>query len=113
NPGQGHSLALRAHPQSGLRRLPDGGRCNPGRRRPEMTDIQTVDVAIMGAGPVGGTLACRLATAGLRAAVIDRGPLPPMEHPAFDGRAYAITGAMRPLLEQSGVWERLPDPTCP
>jgi 2-octaprenyl-6-methoxyphenol hydroxylase len=78
-----------------------------------MTDVLTVDVAIMGAGPVGGTLACRLATGGLRVAVIDRAPLPPMEHPAFDGRAYAITGAMRPLLEQSGVWERLPDPTCP
>jgi 2-octaprenyl-6-methoxyphenol hydroxylase len=73
----------------------------------------SVQVCIMGAGPVGGTLACRLATAGLRVAVIDRAPLPPMEHPAFDGRAYAITGAMRPLLEQSGVWDRLPDPTCP
>jgi 2-octaprenyl-6-methoxyphenol hydroxylase len=75
--------------------------------------IDSVDVAIMGAGPVGGTLACRLATAGLRVAVIDRAPLPPMEHPAFDGRAYAITGAMRPLLEQSGVWDKLPAPTCP
>ncbi|HVY17954.1 MAG TPA: UbiH/UbiF/VisC/COQ6 family ubiquinone biosynthesis hydroxylase [Rhodopila sp.] len=80
-----------------------------------MTNAPTiaVDVAIMGAGPVGGALACRLATAGLRVAVIDRAPLPPMEHPAYDGRAYAISAAMRPLLDQAGVWDKLPDPTCP
>lgn len=78
-----------------------------------MRDTEQVDVAIMGAGPVGGTLACRLATAGLRVAVIDRAPLPPMENPAYDGRAYAISAAMRPLLEQSGVWDKLPDPTGP
>ncbi len=78
-----------------------------------MRETEQIDVAIMGAGPVGGTLACRLATAGLRVAVIDRAPLPPMENPAFDGRAYAISAAMRPLLEQAGVWDKLPDPTGP
>lgn len=78
-----------------------------------MNGTVQVDVAIMGAGPVGGTLACRLAAAGLRVAVIDRAPLPPMEHPAYDGRAYAISAAMRPLLEQAGVWDALPDPVCP
>jgi 2-octaprenyl-6-methoxyphenol hydroxylase len=78
-----------------------------------MRDTQQVDVAIMGAGPVGGTLACRLATAGLRVAVIDSAPLPPMENPAYDGRAYAISAAMRPLLDQAGVWDKLPGPTGP
>jgi len=78
-----------------------------------MDQTLQVDVAIMGAGPVGGTLACRLAQAGLQVAVIDRAPLPPMENPAFDGRAYAISAPMRGLLEQAGVWQNLPDPTCP
>ncbi len=78
-----------------------------------MNDTKQVAVAIMGAGPVGGTLACRLAAFGIDVAVIDRAPLPPMEHPAYDGRAYAISAAMRPLLEQAGVWDKLPDPTCP
>jgi 2-octaprenyl-6-methoxyphenol hydroxylase len=78
-----------------------------------MSETKQVAVAIMGAGPVGGTLACRLAAAGIQVAVIDRAPLPPMEHPAFDGRAYAVSGAMRPLLEEAGVWDKLPDPTCP
>jgi 2-octaprenyl-6-methoxyphenol hydroxylase len=65
------------------------------------------DVAILGAGPVGGTLGARLARAGFAVALIDRAPLPPMEHPDFDGRAYAIAYGARPLLEAAGVWERL------
>ena len=56
------------------------------------------DVCVVGAGPVGGTLACRLAEAGLRVAVVDRAALPPMEHPDFDGRAYAIAAGSVPLL---------------
>lgn len=65
------------------------------------------DVAVIGAGPVGGTLAARLAHAGFTVALIDRAPLPPMEHPDFDGRAYAIAHGARPLLEAAGVWAEL------
>jgi 2-octaprenyl-6-methoxyphenol hydroxylase len=72
-----------------------------------------VKVCIVGAGPVGGTLACRLAMAGVATAIVDRAPLPPMEHPAFDGRAYAIAAGPRRLLEAAGLWEKLPEPTCP
>jgi 2-octaprenyl-6-methoxyphenol hydroxylase len=78
-----------------------------------MSEINEVDVCVMGAGPVGGTLACRLAAGGLRVAVIDQAPLPPMEHPAFDGRAYAIAAGSRDLLAAAGLWDRLPDPPCP
>jgi len=78
-----------------------------------MTQPLAVDVCVVGAGPVGGTLACRLAAAGVRTAVIDRAPLPPMEHPAFDGRAYAIAAGPRRLLEEAGLWAKLPEPTCP
>jgi 2-octaprenyl-6-methoxyphenol hydroxylase len=78
-----------------------------------MTETMEADVCVMGAGPVGGTLACRLATAGVRTVVVDRADLPPMEHPAFDGRAYAIATGSRPLLNEAGVWEKLPDPPCP
>lgn len=78
-----------------------------------MTDRLDVAVCIVGAGPVGGTLACRLATAGVPTAVIDRSPLPPMEHPAFDGRAYAIAAGSRLLLADAGLWERLAPAACP
>src|SRR5665213_4541653 len=72
-----------------------------------------VDVCVIGAGPVGGTLACRLAMAGIPTAIVDRAPLAPMEHPAFDGRAYAIAAGPRRLLEAAGLWDKLPEPSCP
>ena len=72
-----------------------------------------VEVCIVGAGPVGGTLACRLAEAGIAVAVVDRAALPTMEHPAFDGRAYAIAAGSQPLLEEAGIWSRLPLPAGP
>ena len=76
-----------------------------------------VDVCIVGAGPVGGTLACRLAQGdhrrGASVAVVDRAPLPPMEHPDFDGRAYAVAAGSRRLLEAAGLWEALPQPSGP
>jgi len=76
-------------------------------------DVRSVDVCIVGAGPVGGTLACRLAMAGVSTAIVDRAPLAPMEHPAFDGRAFAIASGPRRLLEAAGLWDKLPEPTCP
>ena len=71
------------------------------------------DVCVVGAGPVGAALACSLAAGGVRVAVVDRTALPPMEHPAFDGRAYAIAAGSRRMLEEAGVWARLPFVPCP
>lgn len=73
----------------------------------------TADVCVMGAGPVGGSLACRLAAAGISTVVVDRAALPPMEHPAFDGRAYAISAGSRRLLDEAGLWGKLPEPAQP
>lgn len=67
-----------------------------------------VEVLILGAGPVGASLACLLARGGVATAIVDRAALPPMELPAFDGRAYAIAATSRNLLEAAGVWDRLP-----
>ncbi|MBO1074953.1 UbiH/UbiF/VisC/COQ6 family ubiquinone biosynthesis hydroxylase [Roseomonas marmotae] len=69
---------------------------------------EEIEVCIVGAGPVGATLAATLASAGVSVAVVDAAPLPPMEHPAFDGRAYAIAATSRNLLEAAGVWQHLP-----
>jgi 2-octaprenyl-6-methoxyphenol hydroxylase len=78
-----------------------------------MSETISADVCVVGSGPVGGTLACRLAAAGVATVVVDRAPLPPMEHPAFDGRAYAIAAGSRTLLMDAGLWEILPDPPNP
>ena len=75
--------------------------------------VLDVDICIVGAGPVGATLACRLATGGARVAIVDRAPLPPMEHPDFDGRAYAVAAGSRGLLDRAGVWDALPQPSGP
>jgi 2-octaprenyl-6-methoxyphenol hydroxylase len=56
---------------------------------------------------------CVVAASGVRVAVVDRAPLPPMEHPDFDGRAYAIAAGSRAMLEAAGVWQRLPFEPCP
>jgi 2-octaprenyl-6-methoxyphenol hydroxylase len=72
----------------------------------------THDIAIVGAGPVGGALACALAAGGKRVLLVDRAALPPMEHPDFDGRAYAIAAGSRRLLEAAGLWDALPFPPC-
>lgn len=72
-----------------------------------------VEVCVVGAGPVGAALACRLATAGVPTAIVDRAPLPPMEHPDFDGRAYAIAAGTQPLLEKAALWHSLPVQPCP
>jgi len=73
---------------------------------------EEVDVLVIGAGPVGGTLSAALATAGMRVAVVDSQPLPPMELPAFDGRAYAIAAGSRNLLSAAGIWPHLPGTPC-
>ena len=78
-----------------------------------MSEHLSAAVCVVGAGPVGGTLACRLASAGISTIVVDRAALPPMEHPAFDGRAYAVAAGSRRLLEAAGLWGRLPEPACP
>lgn len=78
-----------------------------------MGETVSAEVCVVGAGPVGGTLACRLAAERVSTVVVDRAALPPMEHPDFDGRAYAVAAGSRRLLEAAGLWERLPEPTCP
>ncbi|RUT25117.1 ubiquinone biosynthesis protein UbiH [Asaia sp. W19] len=75
--------------------------------------MNQVDICINGAGPVGATLACRLAASGLRVLLIDRAPLPGMEHPSLDGRAYAITEGSRRMLDAAGIWQHLPAPSQP
>lgn len=71
------------------------------------------DIAIIGAGPVGGALACALAEQGKSVLLVDKAALAPMEHPDFDGRAYAIAAGCKKLLDLAGLWEALPFAPCP
>lgn len=78
-----------------------------------MNQTLETEVAILGAGPVGATLAAALSARGVPCAILDAAPLPPMELQGFDGRAYAIALASRGVLEAAGIWDRLPTNPCP
>ncbi len=68
---------------------------------------ERVDVAIVGGGMVGGTLAAALAEAGLAVALIDRADPAAQLDAAFDGRTVAIAHATHRLLQATGLWARL------
>lgn len=67
----------------------------------------TVDVAIVGAGLVGGTLAVALARHGIKTLVIDRLDPAATFAPAFDGRASAVAASSQTLLAAIGLWPHL------
>jgi len=71
------------------------------------------DIAIIGAGPVGGTLALALAGRGKRVLLVDKTELESQEDPAFDGRAYAVAAASKKLMDWAGIWDQMPYAACP
>ena len=71
------------------------------------------DVLIVGGGPVGGSLACALASAGISSVVIDRAPTKEVLAPSFDGRATAVAQGPKKMLEQIGVWRALDTDVAP
>lgn len=66
-----------------------------------------IDIAIVGAGPAGLTLARSLRGSGLHIALIDPQSREALAEPAFDGREIALTHPSRRLLEAAGIWTRL------
>ncbi|MCA0199328.1 MAG: UbiH/UbiF/VisC/COQ6 family ubiquinone biosynthesis hydroxylase [Proteobacteria bacterium] len=65
---------------------------------------ERVDVAIVGAGLVGGTLAVALAAHGVKTAVVDQLDPGTMTHRRFDGRASAVAASGQRLLSAIGIW---------
>jgi 2-octaprenylphenol hydroxylase len=71
---------------------------------------QVHDVAIIGAGMVGATLACCLAEGGLRIALVESAP-PPADWPdgSVDVRVSALTAASVQIFRRLGVWRSMVD----
>ena len=66
------------------------------------------DVTIIGGGCVGGTLACALAEAGLRVAVIEaREALDDWPADSVDLRVFAITRASERIFRSIGCWDAI------
>ncbi|MEQ9812380.1 MAG: UbiH/UbiF/VisC/COQ6 family ubiquinone biosynthesis hydroxylase [Azospirillaceae bacterium] len=75
-------------------------------------DLRT-DIAIVGGGLAGLTLALGLARAGIGAVVVDRVPLETMAAAPFDGRSTAISFGSRRILERVGLWPRVAGEAAP
>jgi 2-octaprenyl-6-methoxyphenol hydroxylase len=67
----------------------------------------TYDIAIVGGGMVGATLAVALAPLKLRVALIEAIPHNAAAQPSFDERTTALSNGSRRILETIGVWSAL------
>lgn len=69
---------------------------------------RSFDVVIVGAGMVGGALACALGGSGLRVAVLERANLSAGMPSRTQLRVSAISAASQRMLERLGAWALLP-----
>ena len=66
------------------------------------------EVAVVGGGLVGLTLACALGRAGIPVAVVEAHPARVPEREGFEPRTSAITPVSQRILDRLGIWQRLP-----
>ena len=66
-----------------------------------------VDVAVVGAGPVGASFARALAPTGLSVALVEPRVARALPSSGFDQRVYALSRHSRRFLERCDIWQRL------
>lgn len=66
-----------------------------------------VDVAIIGGGLVGASLAAALSGTGVRLLLVESAPFGRVGQPSFDERTSALGNASRRIFEGLGCWERM------
>jgi len=66
------------------------------------------DIAIIGAGPAGLSVARALHGSGLSVALIERSPAAALADPAFDGREIALTQRSQRILRDLDAFHRIP-----
>jgi 2-octaprenyl-6-methoxyphenol hydroxylase len=69
--------------------------------------LTQVDVAIIGGGMVGASLAVALAGSGVSTMLVERTAPGSKAQPSFDDRTTALGNASRRIFQALGVWERL------
>jgi 2-octaprenyl-6-methoxyphenol hydroxylase len=67
------------------------------------------DVAIIGGGLVGASLACALEPLGLRTALVEAVEFKAASQPSYDDRTLALSASSCRILEGLGVWPQLRD----
>jgi len=71
------------------------------------------DIAIVGGGMVGASLAVALQGLGLRVALIEAVPNDSASQPSFDERTTALSNGSRRILETLGLWEAVSGAATP
>ncbi|AFL75254.1 2-polyprenyl-6-methoxyphenol 4-hydroxylase [Thiocystis violascens DSM 198] len=66
--------------------------------------LHEYDVAIIGGGLVGGSLASALASTRLRVALIEAVPTVAAQHPSYDERVIALSLGSQRIFEAMGLW---------
>jgi 2-octaprenyl-6-methoxyphenol hydroxylase len=74
---------------------------------------QTVDIAIVGGGMVGASLAVALAPLGLKVALIEAIPYESASQPSFDERTTALSNGSCRILQTLGVWTQVEAQAAP
>ena len=69
-----------------------------------MTVSSKYDIAIVGGGLVGASLACALAPLGYRIAMVERVPFRAATQPSYDDRTLALSYSSCKILEGLGLW---------
>jgi 2-octaprenyl-6-methoxyphenol hydroxylase len=75
-----------------------------GQEMAGQATTQPFDVAIVGGGMVGASLAVALAPLGLRIALVEAVPPGSASQPSFDERTTALSNGSRRILDTLGVW---------
>src|ERR1700728_4162077 len=71
------------------------------------------DVAVVGGGMVGASLAVALAPLGLKVAVVEAVAHDSASQPSFDERTTALSNGSRRILETLGVWSDVQSSATP
>jgi 2-octaprenyl-6-methoxyphenol hydroxylase len=77
------------------------------------TSSLEVDVAVVGGGMVGASLAAALIGTGVRLLLVEAVPFGANAQPSFDERSTALGNASRRIFEGLGVWETLAREAAP
>lgn len=79
----------------------------PNQPAAAIQDSQS-DIIVVGAGPAGLSFCRALAGSGLTVTVFEKSPLSVLQDPPYDGREIALTHLSRELMQEMGMWDRVP-----
>jgi 2-octaprenyl-6-methoxyphenol hydroxylase len=75
--------------------------------------IKKYDIAIVGGGLVGASLACALAPLGFHTAILEKVPFRAAAQPSYDDRTLALSHSSCKILEGLGLWPAVREHATP